>query len=209
MKLLKISLTALIVWMVLPLSAYGQSGTRDEWEILSEFEIMKRSLIETEKGWELTKVVEVGSATKEQIYAEALKALSLVYLYTEKPIRTKDSEVGLIVAKGFINSGNRSISTFNYARNRCWLVTVVEVKDSRAKITITIDSVWWETGAELGSQFQGSKYPLDYFYPYSSNWSASSYQMSFDNLRFAYQCTTDALNTLAHALENTVKNSRW
>lgn len=200
----------LIVAILICGNISAQKSKKEDRDISSEFEEMKKNFSESENEWVFSKVILIDKASKDDIYNKALEALSKMYQNSKDVIHDKDKEAGVIIGKGFTDSNFRTINWASLCRNRCWHLIKIETKDERYKITITVNSVWNETGSDLRHPFNGTEYKLSNFYPYWKDCKPKHRTTSFDNLRFVYDSSLEIINNIeAEINKNIVQDNDW
>lgn len=203
-----------ILFLIATIFIFGnisaQKSKKGDRDINSEFEEMKKNFTESESEWIFSKVISVDGVSKDEIYNKAIEALSKMYQDSKDAIQDKDKEAGVIIGKGFTDSSIRTINWASLCRNRCWHLIKIETKDERYKITITINSVWNETRADLRHPFDGTEYKLSNFYPYWKDCKPKHRITSFDNLRFVYDSSLNIINSLeAEINKNKTHSDDW
>lgn len=193
-------------------SIYAQSSKKEDKNrnVLSEFEEMKKNFSESESEWVFSKIVTAENKSKEDIYNKALEVLADIYKDSKDVIQNKDKEAGLIVGKGFIDSDIRTINWASICRNRCWHLIKIEIKEGKYRISITVNSVWNETGADLRHPFKGTEYKLSNFYPYWKDCKPKHRITSFDNLKFVYDSSMGIIRNLEEEINKKLaSNDNW
>lgn len=176
-------------------------------EILAEFEKMKADFTENENEWVFVKVFNVENQSKDDIFTQALEVLVSLYKDANEVIQIKDKEGGLIVGKGFSDSPIREINSWAICRNRCWHIVKIEIKDSKLRVTVTVDGVEREQDAVLQHHFNGTEYALKNFYPYWTECKTKFKQVSFDNLRYVYSSSLDLIKAIETGVKKGFQNS--
>ncbi|MEG1007238.1 MAG: DUF4468 domain-containing protein [Bacteroides sp.] len=186
---------------------YAQKSESKDLNILSEFEEMKKSFTETEGDWVFSKIIPVDKVSKDDIYNRAIETFSKIYRDSKDVIQSKDKDAGIIIGKGFVDSSIRTINWASICRNRCWHLIKVEARDGRYKITVTVSSVWNETGSDLRHPFNGNEYRLSDFYPYWKDCKPKNRITSFDNLKFVYECSMDVMSSIENGINKNITSS--
>jgi hypothetical protein len=185
----------------------GSNNDNKDRDILSEFEEMKKDFSESENEWVFSRIVTVENKSKENIYIKALEVLAEIYNNSKDVIQSEDKEAGVIVGKGFMDSNIRTINWVSICRNRCWHLIKIEAKEGKYRITITVNSVWNETGADLRNSFDGTEYKLTDFYPYWKGCKPKRQSASFDNLKFVYDSSMSLMDNLEKGINKKLKSS--
>lgn len=183
---------------------FAQNKTDD---IALEFAEMKKQFIESDDSWTFTRVVEIDNKTKDEIFVKALEVLSSLYKDSKEVVQVKDKDAGLITGKGFSDSPFRTINWATIGRNRCWHFIKIEVKEAKFRVTITVNSLWVEQGADLRHPFNGDEHKLSEFYPYWKDCKTKHQQVSFNNLKFAYSSVLGIMNAVEKGITDGFKAS--
>ena len=191
-------------------SVYAQKSKKEERNVISEFEEMKKNFTESNGEWVFSKVIPANKISKDEIYNKALEALSKIYKDSKDVIQNKDKDAGIIIGKGFTDSDIRTINWASICRNRCWHLIKIEVKEGRYRVTITVSSLWNETGADLRHSFNGKEYQLTNFYPYWKDCKPKHRITSFDNLKFVYESSMAIIDNIENEInKNMIPNDEW
>lgn len=191
-------------------SVYAQKSKKEERNVISEFEEMKKNFTESNGEWVFSKVIPANKISKDEIYNKALEALSKIYKDSKDVIQNKDKDAGIIIGKGFTDSDIRTINWASICRNRCWHLIKIEAKEGRYRVTITVSSLWNETGADLRHSFNGTEYQLTNFYPYWKDCKPKHRITSFDNLKFVYESSMAIIDNIENEInKNMIPNDEW
>jgi hypothetical protein len=171
-------------------------------KILLEFEQMKKNFSGDEKEWVFTKTIDAQGKSKDEIYVVALEVLAGMYNSSKDAIQNRDKDAGQIIVKGFVDSEIRKLNWASIARNRVWHLIKIEARDDRYRITLSINTIWNEQGTALGPIFAGEEYSLSKFYPYWKGCKSKYQEISFNNLKFAYD---SSIATMDNIEENIAK----
>lgn len=90
----------------------------------------------------IQKVIET-TGTKDEIYVKLLEFLTRTYNDANEVVQVKEKEEGLIVCKG---CHKFKVTDFLYGsaiEETAWHIYKAEIKDGRARITITLDQMDW------------------------------------------------------------------
>lgn len=198
-----------ILIFTIPFIVFAQKKSKEDiaLKIKSEFEEMKKNFTESEDEWIFQKVVEVSNKSKDDIYQKSLEVLANIYKDSKEVIQNKDKEAGVIVGKGIVDSDFRTINWTTVCRNRCWHLVKIDIKDNKYRITLTVNSVFYEAGSDLRHPFDGTEYGLHKFYPYFTNCKPKLRNVSFDSLRFVYNSSLYILNSLEKEINQKLEES--
>jgi hypothetical protein len=205
--------TLLLIFSTLTIGSvsaqYVEKGVSDD-EMLSRFEGMKADFVENNGEWVFTKIVEVPDKAKDDIYSAVIEVLASVYHDSKEVIQSQDKEAGTIIAKGFVDSDFRTISWVSITRNRCWQIIKLDIRDNRFRMTLAVNSVMTEVGADLRHPFNGAENSLISYFPYNEDWKSKDRWWSFNNLVFAHDCSLSMLDTLASEINSKLSdNGDW
>ncbi len=203
----------LLVFSVLTIghvsAQYVEKNASDN-EIQAQFGSMKENFDDSGDVWVLTRIVEVPDKAKDDIYSAVIEVLASVYRDSNEVIQSRDKDAGVVIAKGFVDSDFRTISWVSITRNRCWQLIKFDIRDNRFRMTLTVNGVMTEVGADLRHPFNGTENSLKSYYPYNEDWKSKDRWWSFNNLIFAYDCSLAMLDTLAAEINSRLaENNDW
>ena len=178
-------------------------------KINTEFFEMKKNFDESNYEWTFTRVITTEGKSKDELYTFILSSLASIYKDSKEVVQVSERETGLIVAKGFSESDYRNESAWRVSKNRCWHLTTIDIKDGKVRITIKVDNIMAMSGADLrGVVFADiHKFTLNNFYPYWSDCKPKHREVSFANLRYAYNSAINVLDSIEGKLNTMIKRS--
>lgn len=136
----------ILILLTTSLVMFGQEGQTMKYQDL-DIEIIDNEV-------ELSKVINVESLTKEDLYFKSLEILNRLYKSSKSTIQTQDKERGIIIGKGIFTSNpkiKKSLVNLTYNLESTHIIKVMS-KDGKVKISISVGSVDFLNN--LGSKIQ-------------------------------------------------------
>lgn len=128
---------------MLQFDADGNGKVKDK-----EAALAIKELYELDKNNAITRVLVVDSIpkTKEQIYIDVNNWFVHSFQSGKSVIQLNDKEAGVIIAKGFVSNMGSTLSFASHADISAWVIIRVDMRDSKMRITTTVQSYEMQKG---------------------------------------------------------------
>lgn len=125
-----------------------------------------KELYELDKNNSITRVQIVDSIpkSKEQIYIDVNNWFIHSFQSGKSVIQLNDKDMGVIIGKGYVSNMGSTLSFASNANISAWVIVRVDIKDTKMKITTTIQSYEMEKGAGVLGALAGSYQTYHYEY---------------------------------------------
>lgn len=163
MKKIFLSLCTLFCCISIPVNAQKDPIADDKIASISGLWKQENETIYVQK------IIDLEGLNKDIIFNKVLEFMTRTYKDASEVIQVKEKENGLLVGKGTSYFYVNEIFKGSAVKQTIWHIFKAEVKDNKARITISIHTVNWNVEAsQIGNTYISAKngeYPLTACYP--------------------------------------------
>lgn len=125
-----------------------------------------KELYELDKNNAITRVQIIDSIpkTKEQIYIDVNNWFIHSFQSGKSVIQLNDKDMGVIIGKGYVSNMGSTLSFASSANISAWVIIRVDIKDTKVKITTTIQSYEMDKGTGVLGALAGVYQTYHYEY---------------------------------------------
>lgn len=175
----------------------------------------KRKMKAIEGEWEVdedglinfTRIVEVDSLSKEEIYVRALAYFTYNYKNGEDAIQVAEKEAGTIISKGLYD--DLHVFSAIIQNVHTWYILRIDIKEGRARIILSLTEYRVELNKGL-SDVEGD-YKISNFYPVNKKGNQKNlYGKAFYESNLRVRKTLDSLEkAIKEGIGTKNKNDDW
>jgi len=153
----------LLIILFLPFASSSQSVKNQK-----EFKALQSSgayTIDNNGGISITRIIEVDSASKDDLFNRAQEYFTYNYGDGESVIQINDRETGRIVGKGIYREIASTAGLYMVLIDT-WHILKIEAKDGRARVTVTLTE-FIEDMTAYGGDSSDDTFMISKYYPFT------------------------------------------